>query len=108
MVDYEWDDDFCASHAMKFYDLIDRLIMDIQHLESKVVYLRYVLSKYLPAWDGEMLRCDIFCDLVGVYWDQPAYQEYLKEYTGGVDPMDSNAYIDFMCKLSRGEAVANL
>jgi len=106
--DYDWNDDFCASHAMQFYDLIDHLVTDIQHLESKVVYLRYVLSRYLPAWDGQMLRSDIFCDLTGVYWEQPAYQEYMKDYNGGLDPMESDTYTDFMWKLSRGEAVTNL
>jgi hypothetical protein len=108
MVDYECDDDHCARHAMRFYDLIDHLIMDIQFLESKVVYLRYLLSTFLPIGDGEMLRDDIFRDLVGDYWDQAAYQEYMKEYYGGIDPMDSVEHNDFMMKLSKGEASANL
>ena len=108
MIDCDWDDDQCTSCEMRFFDLIDQLIMDIRHLEPKVVYLRYLLSMYLPEWDGEMLRCDIFSDLVGSYWDRPAYQDYLKAFYDGHDPLDSDEFNGFMWRLSRGEASANL
>jgi hypothetical protein len=65
-----FDDQYCDNCEMDFCDLIGRLVRDIQHLESKVVFLRYSLSKFLPEYDREMLRCDIFADLYGNYFDQ--------------------------------------
>jgi len=110
-MDCEWDDCddfFCDKCAFDFYDLIERLVEGIQHLELKVVYLRYLLSKYLPEWDGEMLRDDIFRDLTGGFWDQPAYQKYLSAYHGGLDPLDSETHNDLMKKLSRGQECVGL
>jgi len=97
------DDCYCNNCEMEFLDLIDHLILGIQHLESKAVYLRYLLSLYLPKWDGEMLRCDIFSDLSGGFSDKPAYQRYISVYHCGLDPMDGEAYTDFMWRLSQGE-----
>jgi hypothetical protein len=91
-----------------FYTLTDSLVKDVQHLEAKIVYLRYTLSKYLPAYSGEMLRCDIFSDLSRRYWDYPAYRKYMEEYNFGKDPMDDDKQAKLMMKLSRGEASANL
>jgi hypothetical protein len=88
---------------MDFYDLINKLVNDIQHLESKVVYLRHSLSGYLPEHDGKMLKYEIFSDLVGSYCEQPAYQKYISECHGGNDPMDSDMYNDLLKRLSRGE-----
>jgi hypothetical protein len=93
---------------MEFLDLVDHLISGIQHLELKVVYLRYLLSMYLPEWNGKMLRCDIFSDLTGGFWDKPAYQRYISRYHGGLDPMDGEAFSDFMWRLSRGEDLTGL
>jgi hypothetical protein len=108
MIDCEWDEGCCDKCEMDFYDLIDILIKDIQHLESKVVCLRYSLSNYLPKHDGEMLRLDIFHDLAGVYWEQPSYQKYISERYGNHDPMDCKPYNDLLRKLSQGEETAGL
>jgi hypothetical protein len=93
----------CADCVVDFYGLTDALIKDIQHLEAKVVFLRYSLSKHLPAYDGEMLRCDIFSDLSGCYWDNCAYRQYMEKVYDGHDPMDNQKHVNFMIKLSRGK-----
>ena len=108
MDDCVLDDCFCNNCEMEFLDLVDHLILGIQHLESKVVYLRYLLSSYLPKWDGEMLRSDIFSDLTGGFWDKPAYQRFMSVYHGGFDPMDGEAFTGFMWRLSRGEVRTGL
>jgi len=108
MIDFEYDDFHCDLCAMDFYDLIEKLISDIQLLEPKTVYLRYLLSKHLPQWDGEMLRSDIFNDLAGRYWDLPAYKKYMSDYCGGIDPFDLDEYNDLMWCISRGRAIVGL
>jgi hypothetical protein len=100
---FDWNDHYCSNCESEFHDLTDKLIMGIQHLETKVVYLRYLLSMHLPDWDGKMLRCDIFHDLTGGYWDHPAYQSYISKYYDGRDPMESKAFTDLMWNISRGK-----
>ena len=70
MADYDMDYDICTGckDIYEFCQLTDYLISDIQHLESEVVRLRYVLSSYLSKQDCEMLRCDILSDLAGRYY----------------------------------------
>jgi len=99
----------CCDHCVEdFYNLTELLIKDIHHLEAKIVYLRYTLSQYLPVFDGEMLRSDIFSDLSGWYWDHPAYREYIDEYNYGQDPMDDAEQTRLKLRISRGEKSVNL
>ena len=91
-----------------YFQLIDLLIADIQHLESKVVRLRYLLSGFLPEHDGKMLRCEIFSDLAGSYYDQPAYQQYVEKYCYGHDPMENTNHVEHMMKLSHGDESVDL
>ena len=101
--------DVCCSNCVEdFYNLTDLLINEIQHLEAKIVFLRYTLSKHLPAYDGEMLRCDIFSDLSRRFWDHSAYREYMDEYNFGQDPMDEAKQVRRMIRISRGEESVNL
>ena len=93
---------------MYFYQLIDLLIADIKHLESKVVRLRYLLSGFLPEHDGKILKCEIFSDLSGSYYSQPAYQQYVAKYCDGHDPMDNTNYVEHMMKLSHGDESIDL
>jgi hypothetical protein len=107
--DYEWRDDYyCEKCEMEFYETIDHLINDIKHLEAKVVYLRYSLSRYLPKYKGEMLRCDIFDDLSNIYCFDPAYQRYVSEYCDGHDPQEDKSYVALLKRLSTGAESANL
>ena len=108
MVDYGIDCDYCDKCEMDFCQLIDLLITDIQHLESKVVRLRYLLSGFLSEHDGKMLMCEIFSDLSGRYYAQPAYKQYVAKYCDGHDPMDNTNFVEQMMKLSHGDESVDL
>jgi len=99
---------FCDNCGVDFYRLIDCLIQDIRHLESKVVYLRYSLSEFLPENEGKMLKCEIFSDLSGSYSDQSAYQQYVSEYCDGQDPMDTAEYCERLKRISGGKESVGL
>jgi len=98
----------CEKCEYDFYQLIDWLIRDIQQLELKTVYLRYLLSRSLPAQDGITLKQEIFSNLSGRYYEQPGYQQYVSNYCGGRDPMDCTNFHEHMMKLSRGEEIFDL
>ena len=101
--------DYCCDNCVTdFYELTDILVKDIQFLEAKVVYLRYALSQRLPERRGEMLMCDIFSDLAGGYWDNPAYQRYMEEYYDGLDPMDNEEHCRLLKRIARGEEAVRL
>lgn len=95
-------DDNCDSCETDFFLLIDRLVNDVQRLVSKVVCLRYSLSRYLGSHEGEMLRCDVLSDLHGVYYDHSVYQRFISACYDGQDPMECEYYIDHLLKLSIG------
>ena len=105
MADFDMDYDNCTGckDIYEFCQLTDYLISDIQHLESEVVRLRYVLSSYLSKQDCEMLRCDILSDLAGRYYWHTAYQQYISKYCNGHDPMESDKYVEHMLNLSHGK-----
>jgi hypothetical protein len=106
---YENHGGYCDGCEADFYDIIDLLVKDVKHLETKVVYLRYTLSKLLPdKHEGEMLRCDIFSDLTPNHCDHPAYQRYVSRYYSGRDPKDNWKYAKFLMKVSLGEKTLNL
>ena len=105
MTDHEM---LCDKCEMEFYRLVDCLIKDIQHLETKVVYLRYSLSRFLPEGDGKMLRCEIFSDLSGSYYDQSAYQRYVSEYSDGQDPRETAEYCERLMRISSGNESVGL
>jgi len=76
----------------EYLQLIDYLVNDIQELELEVIRLRYELSNRLPAYDGLMLKCDIFSALAGRYDWQEAYVRYVSLYCNDVDPLDNKSY----------------
>ena len=98
----------CDNCGMDFYRLIDCLIQDIQHLESKAVYLRYSLSELLPENEAQILRGEIFSDLSGSYSDQSTYQQYVSEYWNGQDPMDTAEYCEHLKRISSGKESVGL
>jgi hypothetical protein len=100
MDDYNID---CEKCEYGFYQIIDLLIKDIQKLELKVVRLRYLLSGFFQEHDGKMLKCELFSDLSGGYYEQPAYEKYISNYCDGQDPMDSADFVKHLMKVSRGE-----
>jgi hypothetical protein len=108
MDDYGIGGAYCDKCEIDFFQLIDLLIKDIQHLESKVVYLRYFLSGFLPEHDGEMLMVEIFSNLSGLGYGQPVYRRYVSKYCDGNDPMEDADFIEHMMKLSLGKESVDL
>ena len=108
VTDYDLDYIDCESCELEFYQLIEKLVADVQHLEAKSIYLRYLLSQYLPKHTGEMLRCDIFHDLYGSNYDYPAYQRYVSKWCGGRDPLDNWKRCKYLMRVSRGEKTLGL
>jgi len=102
------DNDYCLACETGYLWFIDSLVKDIKHLELKIVYLRYTLSKYLPEYDGEMLMCDIFSDLSAPHWDHPIYQEYMNGFCGGENPLDNGDLSKYLKKVKRGKEPTNL
>ena len=101
--DYGTHDDGCDKCEYDFYRLTDRLIKDVQKLELRTVHLRYLLSGYLPEYDGKMLRGEIFSDLSGAYYEEPAYQKYVSNYCNRHDPMECVVFNKRLKKISIGE-----
>jgi len=98
----------CARCEGETHQLIDNLLGDIQLLASEVVLLRYAISWSLPKHEGETLRGEILSDLYGAYHGCPAYQRFVSAYYGGNDPMEDDAFIDHLIKLSKGKASSAL
>ena len=71
--------------------LIDCLVKDIRELEAAVVWTRYELSNYLPAYEQMLMRTDIVSGLAGRYQGNPVYQIYMKY--AGEDPMESEEQV---------------
>ena len=71
-------------------NLLDQMVMDIQHLELEVIRARYKLSFFLrPPYD-EYLRMEIFSSMGSRYGGDPVYDQYLsycglKEYDDAID-----------------------
>jgi len=108
MTDFYCDKDYCDSCEMEYFQLIEALISNIKHLESKTVYLRFTLSNYMPLHRAELLRSDIFSDLSGSHIDLPAFQRYISACCNGIDPLDDKKHCKLLKKLSMGEEVINL
>ena len=96
------DDSMTSCRIFEFCQLIEYLILDIQHLETEVVKTRYQLSHYLPAPQGGSLRCDILSDLGGRYSDHPAYATYISLVHDGYDPMDSDEWVQHIIQTAQG------
>ena len=108
MIDCIIEDDTCTNCEHDMHQLIESFVRDMQKLELRVVYLRYLLSGYLSEHNGNMLRYDIFTDLSSGYYDNPAYQKYMMNYCDGKDPMDCNPFNAQIWRISRGEEATDL
>jgi len=103
MTEFYPNDEYCAACEMESFNLIEHLIFDIQHLSSEVVRLRYMLSRYLPKEEGDTIRSEIFSDLHGSYYDYPAYKTYIANCCNDIDPVNSEAFVKHMQKISKGK-----
>jgi len=101
-------DDYCFACETEYIWFIDSLVNDIKHLELKIIYLRFTLSKYLSEHEGEMLMCDIFSDLSAPHWDNPVYQKYMKDFCDGLNPLDNGDLSKYLKKITSGNEPRNL
>jgi hypothetical protein len=96
--------DVCCDNCVEdSFELIDKLIKDIQLLASEVVRLRYSLSWFLPKHTGEMVRSESRSDLHGSYYGHRIYQDFISDYYDGVDPFENEMFCNHLDKLSKGE-----
>lgn len=75
-------------------ELVDELITDIQHLELECISTRHLLSKYLEADKGELLRMDILSNLPPRHSSEPAYELFKNIIYNGGDPMEFREYTE--------------
>jgi hypothetical protein len=87
---------------MEYFNLIEQFISDINHLEAKVVYLRYLLSWHIDDHTGAMLRCDIFHDLAAPYYG-PAFDRFVSKYSAGHDPRQCPRQARHLWRISKGK-----
>jgi len=107
-LNYRTHDDSCDIPEYDYHHFIDGLIKDIQKLELRIIYLRYLLSGHLPDHEGKMLKCEMFSDLAGGYCAEAVYQRYISYYCDGIDPMECPDFHEHMIKISRGEELFDL
>ena len=58
-------------------NLLDQMVMDIQHLELEVIRYRYKYSFHLKPPYSEYLRSEIFSSMGNRYGGDPVYDRYL-------------------------------
>lgn len=84
--------------------LLDRMVMDIQHLEVELVRARYRLSFFLESPYDEYMRIELFSGMGGRYGGDPAYDRYLR-YRGfneDEDAIDTPFHVARMIRLANG------
>jgi len=84
-------------------ELVDKLVMDVQHLELECISTRYLLSQHMDKEQGELLREDILENLGCRFKDDPAYVLYRKLLYDGGDPMDYRDYLVKVRMASQGD-----
>lgn len=84
--------------------LLDRMVMDIQHLEVELVRTRYRLSFFLESPYDEYMRMELFSGMGGRYGGDPVYDRYLRYrgFSGDEDAIDTPFHVARMMRLSDG------
>ncbi len=90
----------CAT-VNDFLRLTDEMVNTINDLEEELVRWRQALIKYLPPRWAEGLRQDIFCNLSRDFEGDPAYDLYVKLYSGK-DPQHDKKRTKRLYRLAEG------
>ena len=85
-----------------FLELVDSMVRDIQHLKAETVRARYELCKALDPEHERFTAVDLLSNLDMPRYDNMAYQEYVRIYYDGGDPMSFKGFVDFMNRLAKG------
>ena len=91
-------------HICDISTLLDRIVMDIQHLEIEIIRTRYKLSYYLKPPYDEYLRMEIFSGLGDRYLGDPVYDAYLwnRGFSEYEDAIDTPFHANRKRRLSKG------
>ena len=79
------------------------MVKDIQHLKAETVKARYELSQKLDPEHQWTTGADILSDLDTPHYDNLAYQEYMRIYYDGGDPMSFKEHGDSMIRIAQGQ-----
>ena len=86
-----------------FLELVDSMVKDIQHLKAETIKARYRLSQNLDPEHQWITSVDILSGLDTPHYDNLAYQEYMRIYYDGGDPMSFKEHVDSMVRLAKGQ-----
>lgn len=86
-----------------FLELVDSMVKDIQHLKAETIKARHKLSQNYDPEHKWITSVDILSDLDTPHYDNLAYQEYIRIYYDGGDPMSFKEHMDSMIRLAQGQ-----
>lgn len=100
-----WDecpgaDDCELIHSL--LELVDSMVRDIQHLKAEAIRARYELSREYNPEHRWITTVDLLSNLDMPHYDSLAYQEYVRIYYDGGEPMSFKEFIDSMANLAKG------
>ena len=100
-----WDEcpgvDSCEL-TRSFLELVDSMVHDIQHLKAETIRAKHELSRKYDPEHKWITSVDILSDLETPHYDNLAYQEYIRIYYNGGDPMSFKDFINSMINLAQG------
>lgn len=85
-----------------FLKLTDEMVKTILELDEELVRWRQALIKHLPPEWAEGLQQDIFNNISRDFEGDPAYDLYVRQVCGGVDPQQEDSRIARMYRLAKG------
>lgn len=101
----EWDEcpecDTCEL-IYSFMELTDSLVRDLQHLKAETVRARYQLRQQLDPGKTWTTGIDVLSNMEMPHYDNQAYQEYMRVYYDGGNPLEFKEFTDSMINLAEG------
>ena len=105
MIPLEWDEcpecDTCEL-ILSFLELTDSLVHDLQHLKAETMRARYQWWKQLDPDKNRITTVDLLSNLEMPHYDNQAYQEYMRVYYNGGDPLEFKEFSDSMINIANG------
>lgn len=105
MIPLEWDEcpdcDTCEL-ILSFLELTDSLVHDLQHLKAETMRARYQWRKQLDPEKSWITTVDMLSNLEMPHYDNQAYQEYMRVYYNGGDPLEFKEFSDSMINIANG------
>ena len=85
-----------------FLELTDLLVRDLQHLKAETLRARYQLREHMDPENSWITSVDMLSNLEMPHYDNMAYQEYMRVYYNGGDPLEFKEFTDSMVHLTDG------